>query len=283
MEQILLLVVLIALGALAYLYWQLRRARQPQAPAMPVAKTLDNLEPGDGIGFWDGENVLVDNVLDCTEQVGARNTRWHWALLSNGRVVEVAPDENSLYEPMDVISQGSAEFDELTHNPQGKLSPDENYEGESFAEMSERSGADSAVDALVDRLGAVRTYELISSEEGAGRADDLLQGRMGLIQLFEARVRHDLQGSRPVSIERGEAVYRIKSTGVFGAIVRGPDLKQEVWRDISPNPGDNVYFEAEADGGAKALGIWTSHVAWFTGRTLKDTDIDSIYPANKGG
>ncbi len=222
MESILLLVVLIALGALAYLYLQLRRARQPKAEEIAAAKTVNNLAPGDGIGFWDGENTLVTNVLDCTELVGSRAVRWQWVLLSNGRLLEIAPDGNSMFDPPEVLHQGSPEFDELT-------------------------------------------------------ADG------GILKTFEERVRENASGAQPVYYGHGGTDYRIKSTGVFGASVQGPEMAQEVWRDISPNPGDNVYFEAESDAGQEVLGIWTSHIAWFAGQPLKETDIDNIFPGQKGG
>ncbi|MCL4534577.1 MAG: hypothetical protein M1370_05385 [Bacteroidetes bacterium] len=222
MEQLLLLVVLIALGALAYYLLKMRQAGRPKEDLGPVSKTVADLEPGDGIAFWDGENCLVDNVLRCSEEVGSRKTGWQWALLSNGRLIEVAPDGNSIYDRPEVLHQGSAAFEELT-------------------------------------------------------------GDEGILKTFEQRVREGVSGSQPVYYNHGGTDFRVKSTGTFTANVSGKPLTQEVWRDISSNAGDNVYFEMESDAGQMALGIWTSHIAWHVGQPLKESDIDSIYPMQKGG
>jgi hypothetical protein len=52
----------------------------------------------------------------------------------------------------------------------------------------------------------------------------------------------------------------------------------DVWQDISPQAGDNVYFEAEAQSGEQLLGVWTSHILLLVGEPLGITDIDAIYP-----
>src|ERR1700682_1756059 len=98
----------------------------------------------------------------------------------------------------------------------------------------------------------------------------------GALKAFEARVRQGTAARNPTLFEFGGHVYRVVSTGIFGAQRVGqvgfPNV--DVWRDINPsNPGDNVYFELEptqdvptAQSGSEVLGIWTSHIALLFGR-----------------
>lgn len=128
--EILLVVLLILLVAGFLVYRNLREsptgervellARAARAEAAPLAArepTLETLAPGDAIAFWDGENAVVECVLECEELVDGRRTRWRWHLLSGGRMLEVAPDGNVLYAPGEVVYQGSALFDQLTGPP----------------------------------------------------------------------------------------------------------------------------------------------------------------------
>ena len=68
----------------------------------------------------------------------------------------------------------------------------------------------------------------------------------------------------------------MKSTGTFAARASGKPLG-EVLRDVSPEAGENVYFEAEADSGDHLLGVWTTHIALLVGRPLGLTDVDAVY------
>jgi hypothetical protein len=110
----------------------------------------------------------------------------------------------------------------------------------------------------------------------------------GVLKAFEARVRQGTAARQPTLFEFEGKVYRVTSTGIFDARVRGggmyPNLP--VWRDINPNvPGDNVYFELEptedveeGESGGEVLGIWTTHIALLFGRELKTADVSTIYP-----
>jgi hypothetical protein len=110
----------------------------------------------------------------------------------------------------------------------------------------------------------------------------------GVLKAFEARVRQGNAARNPTLFEYDGRVYRVVSTGIFGARpvgqTRFPNV--EVWRDVNPlNPGDNVYFELEptedvpvAESGSEVLGIWTSHIALLFGRPLRPGDIQAIYP-----
>ena len=110
----------------------------------------------------------------------------------------------------------------------------------------------------------------------------------GVLKAFEARVRQGTAARNPTLFEFEGRVFRVVSTGVFGARPLGqtklPNLA--VWRDVNPtDPGDNVYFELEPteetpgdDRDSEVLGIWTSHIALLFGRPLKPADIQTIYP-----
>jgi hypothetical protein len=111
----------------------------------------------------------------------------------------------------------------------------------------------------------------------------------GVLKAFEARVRQGIAARNPTLFEFEGRVFRVVSTGIFGARPLGQTTfpKAPVWRDVNPtNPGDNVYFELEPteeaipgdDSASEVLGIWTSHIALLFGRPLKPADIQSIYP-----
>jgi hypothetical protein len=100
----------------------------------------------------------------------------------------------------------------------------------------------------------------------------------GVLQAFEARVREGTVATDPVSFRMDEAAYRVTSTGTFLCERVGP-LTGEVWRDISDDEGQNVYFRMQSSEGAEVLGIWTTHIALLTGRTLKPSEIKGLYGA----
>jgi hypothetical protein len=102
----------------------------------------------------------------------------------------------------------------------------------------------------------------------------------GILKLFEQRVRANVAASTPVTFEHAGLTFHVRSTGTFIAKHSGRRLG-EVWEDISPQAGDNVYFEAEAPSGEQLLGIWTSHIALLVGRPVGLTDIDAIYPGGE--
>lgn len=141
--------------------------------------------------------------------------------------------------------------------------------------------------SVFDRTAIV----LQSSAEFETLTADPDQG--GALKAFEARVRQGTAARNPTLFEFEGKVYRVVSTGIFEAQsleqVSYPNLP--VWRDINAsNPGDNVYFELEptedvpdTESGAEVIGIWTTHIALLFGRTLKDADVQSIYPRSEEG
>jgi len=80
--------------------------------------TLESLLPGDVVSFWDGGDSVVQAVLECREALNGRETSWRWNILDEGKVLEVSPEGNTLYERTDVLHQTSAEFETLTADPQ---------------------------------------------------------------------------------------------------------------------------------------------------------------------
>jgi len=80
--------------------------------------TLETLLPGDVVSLWDGPDAVVLGALECREELNRRVTRWRWNVLDEGRLLEVAPDGNVLYERSAVLYQSSAEFETLTSDPE---------------------------------------------------------------------------------------------------------------------------------------------------------------------
>jgi hypothetical protein len=80
--------------------------------------TVEDLLPGDVVSFWDGGDSVVQAVLECREELNRRETVWRWNVLDEGRVLEVTPEANTLYERTAVLHQSSPEFETLTADPE---------------------------------------------------------------------------------------------------------------------------------------------------------------------
>ena len=89
-----------------------RTVGQPRQPA------IETLLPGDVVSFWDAGDNVVQAVLECREELNRRETIWRWNLLDEGRVLEVTPEGNTLYERTVILHQSSAEFETLTADPE---------------------------------------------------------------------------------------------------------------------------------------------------------------------
>jgi hypothetical protein len=128
---------------------------------------------------------------------------------------------------------------------------------------------------------------LYERSEVAYQGDEMFQhlvaeaGQGGVLKLFEQRVLAGTNASNPMTFEHADLVFHVRSTGTFTARSLGKPLG-EVWRDVSPEAGDNVYFEAEAPSGEQLLGVWTSHIVLLVGQKLGITDIEAIYPGSEG-
>jgi hypothetical protein len=132
-EGLLVILVLVALGIVGFVMFTRARSspegqraeaylrseygKPSDTPPPPREPTVETLRPGDAISFWDGEDAIVDCVLECEEQLGSRRTRWRWNLLRGGRMLETAPDGNVLYPTSVVLYQGTAPFEQLTGEP----------------------------------------------------------------------------------------------------------------------------------------------------------------------
>ena len=80
--------------------------------------TIDSLLPGDVVSFWDAGDSVVQAVLECREELNRRETVWRWNILDEGRVLEITPEANTLYERTAILRQSSAEFETLTADPE---------------------------------------------------------------------------------------------------------------------------------------------------------------------
>lgn len=79
--------------------------------------TVEDLLPGDVVSFWDGGDNVVQAVLECREELNHRETVWRWNVLDEGKLLEVTPEGNTLYERTVVVHQNSADFETLTADP----------------------------------------------------------------------------------------------------------------------------------------------------------------------
>ncbi|MGH2602181.1 MAG: hypothetical protein ACRDJ9_22685, partial [Dehalococcoidia bacterium] len=94
----------------------------------------------------------------------------------------------------------------------------------------------------------------------------------GVLQTFEARTRDGSLATDPVVFRMEDAAYRVLSTGTF-VCERTGVLTDDVWRDISTEEGQNVYFRMQSTDGADVLGVWTSDIALLRGRPLASAEI----------
>ena len=95
----------------------------------------------------------------------------------------------------------------------------------------------------------------------------------GLLRVFEARVRDGSSALNPTVFDYDSDQWRLDSTGTF--VVRNADggALGEVWRDVTPNEGDNVYAKFTGSGGEKALAVWTTHIGFLRGREVGPSDL----------
>ena len=112
---VLVVVVVVVAAAAWYLYQQRQRAATPVPATSSVSAKGDirRLNPGDAIGFWDGNDDVIRGVMTCREQVGERTTEWQWIFLNKGGLIEVLPRGQNMYEQGEVFLQGDDNFDAL--------------------------------------------------------------------------------------------------------------------------------------------------------------------------
>ena len=78
------------------------------------------LEPGDAVILWLKGSRIVQVVYDVSEVIEGTTTRWRWAFLDDGTLLEHSPDGDWLYTDHQVVTQGSPLFEELLA-PDGAL------------------------------------------------------------------------------------------------------------------------------------------------------------------
>src|SRR5438445_10582617 len=101
------LVLLIAAGTIGVGSMMFFR-RKPAPPSAPIIRdiTLQSLAPADVVNI-NGSMLIVENVLECSEDMGVRITHWHWSLLEGGQLLEVETGSQILYEAPALVTQGS--------------------------------------------------------------------------------------------------------------------------------------------------------------------------------
>src|SRR5438093_1176429 len=107
------LVLLIAAGTIGVGSMMFFR-RKPAPPPVPAIRdmTLASLAPADVINI-NGSMLIVENVLECSEDMGVRITHWRWSLLEGGQLLEVETGSQILYEAPALARQGSEMFEQL--------------------------------------------------------------------------------------------------------------------------------------------------------------------------
>lgn len=109
MEVAVLLALAAAIGIGVVVYR--RRGTQPK-PQLAPEPTVNRLDPGDVLNL-NGGLLMVEAVLDCREELAARTTRWRWNFLEGGALLETAASGQLLYEPAEVVQQGTERFQQL--------------------------------------------------------------------------------------------------------------------------------------------------------------------------
>jgi hypothetical protein len=69
--------------------------------------------PGDAVCLPGGERATVETVYLCAEPGLDDVTRWSWIVLTDGRLLEVAPRGCALYDPPRVLARGTGPYLEL--------------------------------------------------------------------------------------------------------------------------------------------------------------------------
>jgi hypothetical protein len=89
--------------------------KKKEAPA-PIRRTETpaDLQRGDVVVFWEGGDRVVTATLDCYENINGRQTEWRWLQLDSGQTLEVLSSGEFLYEPAEVLYQGTVAFQRLT-------------------------------------------------------------------------------------------------------------------------------------------------------------------------
>ncbi len=205
--------------------------------------TLETLQPGDAIEFWDGQHALVENVLDCTEELHGRLTRWQWVLLDTGAVLEIGREGRRIFDRSVVCYQGSPEFEELVADP--------------------------------ERGGVLKTFEQ-RVREGRSATEPVVYERDGTRWVvrstgtFAATVR-----GRPLEREVWADISSDPGQNVYFEM----DARVEMDAFAGNAVGGDEPERGRAADTRELLGIWTTHILLLYGRRLQETDITGLFGA----
>jgi hypothetical protein len=123
--------------------------------ATPRQPTLEQLLPGDVVSLWNGDDMVVQTVLDCSEELNQRTTSWRWNLLDEDRMLETSPDGRFLYGRTVILHQGSVPFETLTAQQDGVLVA---FEARVRAETAARNPVLFQYDAITYQVTATGTF-----------------------------------------------------------------------------------------------------------------------------
>jgi hypothetical protein len=97
----------------------------------------------------------------------------------------------------------------------------------------------------------------------------------GALVRFERRVRAGTVGRRHIRVTLDGQTYRVAFTGTAALQRFGPSPELAAWRDLRPEPDQNVYFGLiqDADPRQVALGLWTSDVCLSFGERVEPGEV----------
>jgi hypothetical protein len=130
---------------------------------------------------------------------------------------------------------------------------------------------DTALEVTASHTVYYSTSEVIY--QGTAEFLRLVGDQDGLLRTFEARVRDGSNALNPVFYEHASDRWQINSTGTFVVGSSAGAALPEVWRDVTPNEGDNVYAKFTGSQGTKALAVWTTHLVLLTGQEVGPSDL----------
>lgn len=132
-----------------------------------------------------------------------------------------------------------------------------------------------AGDCVLELLPSGQT--LYESSTVSYQGDEFYEAVVAALKRFEGNVREGIAHD-PVELGVDEGTFRVRSTGSFSA-TRVGELPEhaEVWSEVSPNQGDNIFFKLVGGEKDVALGIWTTHILILRGRSFDRSEITGVY------
>jgi hypothetical protein len=216
--------------------------------------------PGDIVTWPDDQRGTVATVYLCAETSGEDATRWTWAALADGRLLEVAPRGCALYEPPLVLERGTVSYFGLVAQDGALVRFEERVRAGTWATRPVR--------LTLER----RRWRVTSTGTAtAQRLGPLPAGGWGQLGLRAARSATPTNG-RPAGV-----VVTLPSgvgepgtgAGAAGSGLVAFDGQPAMQQATEPD----VYFTLAETGEAtgQGIGLWATDVCVAFGRRLGDT------------